>query len=282
MRTSNVAFAIYGLFLLALTPAGAAALESAWLEGHENRVRLSAAGLSTADGIRPFAFIEIEMSPGWKTYWRNPGDAGGIPPVFDLSRSVNVAKAEVLMPVPKVLSDRAGDVIGYKEHVIIPIGLEPADPAKAMVLDLVASIGICEKLCVPVEAALQLDIPAGVLPEPTPDLAAAVEAVPRPLDNVKAGDPQDAQTRVTGEAGAPALEITARFPGDAKAAAVFLDAPGGLYLPLPKASGTDGDGRLRFVADLSRDVDLPAIKAQPITVTLKGETGHSTYSFKID
>lgn len=268
------------LACLTVIAAGAARAElaSPWVDGHQNRIRLSAGEISG----QPFAFIEIEMGRGWKTYWRNPGDAGGIPPSIDVARSGNLARAEVLMPVPSLLSDRAGDVIGYKEHVVFPVRLVPADAGQPMTVAATVSIGICETLCVPVDAELTLDIPSGALPPPTADARAAFDAVPRAASDRRPDDPSDVSITKTGEATALQLEIAAVFPGDDAVAAVFLDAPGGLYVPIPKRSGNDAKGRARFVADLSRDVDLQALKASELRVTLKGEKGQSEVPFKID
>ncbi len=38
-------------------------------------------GWVRADGTR-MAAVQLDLEPGWKTYWRAPGDAG-IPPSFD-------------------------------------------------------------------------------------------------------------------------------------------------------------------------------------------------------
>src|ERR1700741_1429647 len=46
----------------------------------------------------PFA-LHIVLQPGWKTYWRSPGDAG-YPPQVDMSGSTNVARVELMWPVP--------------------------------------------------------------------------------------------------------------------------------------------------------------------------------------
>jgi hypothetical protein len=32
------------------------------------------------------AALQLDMAPGWKTYWRQPGDSG-IPPRFDFSQT---------------------------------------------------------------------------------------------------------------------------------------------------------------------------------------------------
>jgi DsbC/DsbD-like thiol-disulfide interchange protein len=102
------------------------------------------------------AGIEIKLDPGWKTYWRDPGDSG-VPPTFDFSGSDNVKSATVLWPAPEQFPDGAGgNSIGYVDHVILPVEIAPQDPAKKPSLQLKLGYAICGTLCVPVEANLKL------------------------------------------------------------------------------------------------------------------------------
>ncbi|HPG88442.1 MAG TPA: protein-disulfide reductase DsbD family protein, partial [Hyphomicrobium sp.] len=77
-------------------------MASPWTEGFKNKARLLAgrAERPGQGGEHMYAAIEIEMQTGWKTYWRVPGDAGGIPPEFDLSASENAKDVTVLYPAP--------------------------------------------------------------------------------------------------------------------------------------------------------------------------------------
>ncbi|MEG4641374.1 protein-disulfide reductase DsbD domain-containing protein, partial [Paracoccus sp. APAP_BH8] len=45
---------------------------------------------ATAEGHRMTA-LHLRLEPGWKTYWRSPGDAG-VPPRFDWAASRNLAE----------------------------------------------------------------------------------------------------------------------------------------------------------------------------------------------
>ena len=66
------------------------------------------------------AGIEITLDPGFKTYWRNPGDSG-LPPRFDWSGSENVAGVDVRWPAPERHEDAAGVAYVYGDEVVLPV-----------------------------------------------------------------------------------------------------------------------------------------------------------------
>jgi DsbC/DsbD-like thiol-disulfide interchange protein len=47
------------------------------------------------------AALQLDMAPGWKTYWRQPGDSG-IPPRFDFSQTEGLQAVEVFYPTPQI------------------------------------------------------------------------------------------------------------------------------------------------------------------------------------
>jgi DsbC/DsbD-like thiol-disulfide interchange protein len=100
------------------------------------------------------AGIHIKMQPGWKTYWRKPGD-GGIAPHFDWSGSGNVKTVSVLYPVPHRFEDGYSTSIGYEKEVVFPLLVEPEEPGRPVELQLNVSYAICGKLCVPVVSRLR-------------------------------------------------------------------------------------------------------------------------------
>src|SRR2546430_2996659 len=82
-------------------------------------------------GVRPLAGsrsgavllggIAFQLDPGWKTYWRNPGDSG-VPPRFDFSKSENIEAVTVLWPAPKKFDDGAGGhSLGYRDQILLPL-----------------------------------------------------------------------------------------------------------------------------------------------------------------
>src|ERR1700674_3654598 len=115
------AFAGNFVLLAAMSWPAEAADSSAWDGGPRAAVRLIAGGSSREAVPRMLrAGIEIRLGPGWKTYWRYPGDSG-VPPRFGFERSDNVATVAVLFPAPHGFSDDGGWSIGYKDRVILPL-----------------------------------------------------------------------------------------------------------------------------------------------------------------
>jgi DsbC/DsbD-like thiol-disulfide interchange protein len=285
---SRGTFARLLMFMSVLLLAGASpatialALESPWLDGYKSRTRLSAGVTDASDGSRLLAFVEIELPEGWKTYWRNPGDAGGLPPTFDWSKSSNLAAATVLYPAPKLMTDKAGNTIGYKDRVVFPVEIKAKNADEAIDLALTLQFGICKDICVPVEAELGLEIPPKATDgAPTAGLE-ALARVPREDGERRSGDPilKRAVSKLDGDR--PLLTLEASFGADTDDAVIFLEAPDGLYLPLPTKAKDNGGGLLTFEADLARDVDLAALRGKTITATLVGKGGASVASFQIE
>jgi DsbC/DsbD-like thiol-disulfide interchange protein len=221
------------------------------------------------------------MPEGWKTYWRNPGDAGGVPPSFDWSKSENLASAQVLYPAPRRFTDSSGDTVGYKGSVVFPVRLTPKDPKKPIDLRLTLDYGVCKEICIPGEAALTLAIApehgAGVPSEITEALA----RVPARAGEHRPNDPVLKNVRAELDGSKPRLVLEADFPGGAEHADIFIEAPPGLYVPLPKKVADDATGRATFEISLDA-ADVKDLKDQPLTATLISDKGQSETTFSVD
>ena len=123
--------------------------------------------------------IQIHLDPGYKTYWRDPGDSG-LPPVFDWQGSENVATVDVRWPVPVRFADGSGSSIGYKDSVILPVLVTLRDTAQRARLKLKIDYGICAELCVPAlgEGELSL-LPDTVVTPHRERVEAALGTVPQ-------------------------------------------------------------------------------------------------------
>ncbi len=142
------------------------------------QLRLLQGGLSGGAG-HYLAGLEITLAPGFKTYWRHPGDTG-VPPQFDFTASQNVKRAEVHFPAPIRFADGAGGhSFGYAgPTVVLPVTIEAADPTRPVVLRLKADYAVCEKICIPMSAAIDAEIALKPDGPALPALQRALSRVP--------------------------------------------------------------------------------------------------------
>ena len=242
-----------------------------------NQVRLIA-GRAARDGETAlYAGVEVSMPGGWKTYWRSPGDAGGVPPDFDWKGSDNLASATVLYPAPHRIHDKAGDVVGYKNAVLFPIEVTPKDPSKPVTLRGKVEYGICKDICIPAEAELQVVIPPDV--GSSAELTDILKQVPG--KQVRAGiDPSLAAWHLDQSSGKPRLVLDVAS-ADLKTADAFVEAPGGVYVPLPKRT-PDQSGKAVFAVELTDGVDVKDLKGKPLTVTMTDSKGQSETTITLE
>jgi DsbC/DsbD-like thiol-disulfide interchange protein len=124
------------------------------------------------------AGIEIRLEPGWKTYWRYPGDSG-VPPTLDFTGSENVKSVTASWPAPQRFDDGAGGhSIGYVGDIVLPLRVIPKDATKPSSLRVKLGYAVCGNLCVPAEANLDLAL-SGKAGAEEPALAAAEVRIPR-------------------------------------------------------------------------------------------------------
>jgi DsbC/DsbD-like thiol-disulfide interchange protein len=262
--------------------AAIAADVSPWDDGMQSSARLIAAQSHEVSGVRLFrAGIEIKLKPGWHTYWRYPGDSG-VPPAPDFSRSQNVKRATVQYPAPARFPDGAGgNSIGYKGDVILPVSVVLSDPAKPAVLRLKLDYAVCEKLCVPAEAKLELTL-TGKPSSTDADVAAAEARLPKAV-------------RI-GDAGPLAIRAAHRETNSAKARVIVdVAAPVGApltllaegptrqwALPLPEPVAGAPAGLQRFAFDL--DGLPPGAKPDGAELKLTAVAGEAAVeaAFRLD
>ena len=240
------------LFSLMIAPAflgagdSARALESAWVPAQQSAIRLIAGGPAAPGDPQLKAGVEIKLTPGWHTYWRYPGDAG-VAPRFDWRGSENLAGVDVLWPAPERILAGGSVSIGYERDVIFPLRIRPTDPARPVKLALKLEYAVCERLCVPAEARVRLDVPASGA-APVPALAAAETNVPRRVKLGEAGSLAIIGVKL--ERGAvPRALVTARVPPGSKSD-LFAEGPSAEWaLPVPERIAAEA-GLVRFTFPL--------------------------------
>jgi len=104
------------------------------------------------------AALRVTLAENWKTYWRAPGEAG-LPPRLDWSGSENVASVTPHWPVPETFLSSGMVTLGYHDELILPLEILPVDPEADIALSGDLAMGICENICVPIDADVAAVLP---------------------------------------------------------------------------------------------------------------------------
>ena len=94
------------------------------------------------------------FTPGWHTYWVNPGDSGG-PPTFTSTISNGWKINPNLWPGPQTIEYPPLMTYGYENEVIFPFKLDITD-LDDKETDINIKFLVCDDICVPEEANLKL------------------------------------------------------------------------------------------------------------------------------
>ena len=244
---------------------------SDWVRDTHSGVRLLAGSRSGAVLLGGIAF---DLKPGWKTYWRTPGDSG-MPAQFDFAASENVDSVTVLWPAPIRFPDGSGGYsYGYKDAVILPLRINAKQADKPVKLRAKIAYAVCEKLCVPVEAQVELPFD-NVASTQDGVLAAALDTVPKPAN---VGDQHPFSIVAVRREGNKRVVVDVR-PADGVPAELFVEGPTPDWaLPSPELQPGSNDGLLRFAFDLD---GLPT-DANPSGAILKMTLVSGTKSYEFN
>lgn len=149
------------LILAALSLQAAFAASSETFVSDTVRAKLISAQDGVPQGIETLsAGLEINLSEGWKTYWRSPGEVG-VPPRVDWSSSENIIDVEMLWPAPMRFTAFGIENFGYSESVIFPLRVRLKSPGEPALLRGAVKLLVCSHVCVPETFDLELAIPTG-------------------------------------------------------------------------------------------------------------------------
>lgn len=221
-------------------------------------------GWQQADGSRIAAF-RLELKPGWKTYWRSPGDAG-IPPQIDWRGSRNLGSVGLIWPAPQVYREGGVTTIGYKDVLVLPFSIAPRRAGKPVTLKAELDIGVCKDVCIPHRMRLETTLD-GAATAPTPAIAAALAA--RPLS---AREGRVARASCALQPSADGLQIEARVEMprlDGREVVVIEPGSPGIWM---SETDVSREGQtLKAIGDLAAlDGGPLAIDRSRITITVLG------------
>jgi len=118
---------------------------------------------------KPFTVgLLLRMAPGWHTYWKFSGDAG-LPTELKWKLPPGWKIGDIQWPIPLKTID-PGDIetYGYENEVLLMQEITPPPKldVSSVKLSTEANWLVCEKICIPGSATLQLDLPVASTSQP--------------------------------------------------------------------------------------------------------------------
>jgi suppressor for copper-sensitivity B len=261
----------FSLVFLVLALAARASLAAApqaaspWFVTDQGRVRLVAAQPFVGAQEDASLGLEFELKPGWKIYWRSPGDAG-YPPKVDWAGSENLVRARLDWPAPRRFSVLGLETMGYEGDIVLPVEAKLAHGNAPASFHAALQYLTCSDICVPYETHLALDLPAaGSGPGFGALIASYAARVP--------GDGRSeglALERAVLRPGDPAtLELAVKTDRPLSAGAdAFVENGGNASFGAPEPRAAGPDETLLRLNVFGGPASSAALVGKPLTVTL--------------
>jgi thiol:disulfide interchange protein DsbD len=117
--------------------------------------------------------LHLRMKEGWHTYWKHPGDSGEATTI-DWVLPAGFTAGAILWPQPKRISLDPLTTYGYEGDVLLMVPMRaPATAVPGSTASIKANVYwmVCEKICIPEEVTLDIDVPVAAEPS-TPGASA--------------------------------------------------------------------------------------------------------------
>jgi suppressor for copper-sensitivity B len=243
------------------------AAASDWLDHDHAQLRLIAASDSVGGAEELRLGLQFKLQPGWKIYWRSPGDAG-YPPALDWQGSDNLAGAEIQWPVPHRFSLFGLETFGYGEEVVLPISARPERSGESVALRAEVSYLVCSEICVPHDGKLSLDLPAG--PGEPARHAFLIDRAQSLVPGLGAESGLALERALlTGSREAPVVEVVARSDIPFEAPDLLVEGPPGFVFAKPEVRLRDGGARAELAVPVSRtSLAKGVVEGKRLTLTV--------------
>src|SRR5207302_4968024 len=132
---------------------------------YQGKQLVQADALANVDAVIPgepfLVGVRLKMLPLWHTYWKYPGDAG-IPTDIKWELPEGWRAGGIQWPIPLILKE-PGDIqiYGYHDEVLLLQEITPPASLTESTIKLSADANwlVCEKICIPGSAKLQIELP---------------------------------------------------------------------------------------------------------------------------
>jgi thiol:disulfide interchange protein DsbD len=202
----------------------------------------------------------LRMVPGWHTYWKFPGDAG-IATEIKWQLPDGWKAADIQWPTPLKLTE-PGDIqiYGYHDEVLLMTEVTPPAHVGQSSVKLAAAANwlVCERICIPGSASLELELPVQAQASPANSELFERYRARLPLD-LSAADAGRARWQRTQS------ELRLSIVSDVVSGLPFVD-----FFPLPQGTTVVGHPRVQREGADKVNVTVPVESAEQNRSALDG------------
>jgi len=213
--------------------------------------------------------LEFRLAPGWKIYWRTPGEAG-LPPTLDLQMANGAPlQSQIEWPVPKRFNAFGFDNFGYADAVILPVAVRGYDRGAALQIRGQIEALVCSDICVPLAGALRLDLADG--PAEPSSMAMAIAQFAAKVPRIDAPSPIKIAT-----AWQSGSQLKIGFAATSQPVTeIFVEGPAGVAFKQPVFTNNIA------VIDLEGDLKTPLAR-QTVDLTVIAGDDFTTQSIMVE
>ena len=213
--------------------------------------------------------LEFRLAPGWKIYWRTPGEAG-LPPTLDLQMANGAPlQSQIEWPVPKRFNAFGFDNFGYADAVILPVAVRGYEPGAALQIRGQIEALVCSDICVPLAGALRLDLADG--PAEPSSMAMAIAQFAAKVPRIDAPSPIKIAT-----AWQSGSQLKIGFAATSQPVTeIFVEGPAGIAFKQPVFANNIA------VIDLEGDLKMP-LAGQTVDLTVIAGDDFTTQSIMVE
>ena len=155
----NNSIKLFLIFCVSLIPT--ISLADNIVEVSDSRIELLTESNSIEPGDELLVGFKFSLSPGWHTYWVNPGDAGeGASIKWNLPRDVKASN--ILWPGPERIPVEPLMTFGYENEVVLLTKIYTSKNTDIpLTLNALVSWYTCKEICIPQEAEVSIPIKLG-------------------------------------------------------------------------------------------------------------------------
>ena len=212
--------------------------------------------------------LEFRLAPGWKIYWRTPGEAG-LPPTLDLQMANGAPlQSQIEWPVPKRFNAFGFDNFGYANAVILPVAVRGYDHGAALQIRGQIEALVCSDICVPLAGAVRLDLADG--PAEPSSMAMVIAQFAAKVPRIDAPSPIKIAT-----AWQTGSQLKIGFAATSQPVTeIFVEGPAGIAFKQPVFANNIA------VIDIEGDLKTP-LAGQTVDLTVIAGDDFTTQSIKV-